>query len=96
MKRIAEHERHYEPVEEMDIPWIRLVNVGEKIQINVSRARPHVHRQFSNYMNFQKIQGYLQSRIVFFLMNIHNRHRFIYFARVSIAIYPGFFPHSKP
>ena len=36
MKRIAEHERHYEPVEEMDIPWIRLVNVGEKIQINVS------------------------------------------------------------
>lgn len=62
MKRIAEHEKHYEPVEEMDIPWIRLVNVGEKIQIN-------------------KIQGYLQSRIVFFLMNIHNRHRFIYFAR---------------
>lgn len=64
MKRITEHERHYEPVEEMDIPWIRLVNVGEKIQIN-------------------KIQGYLQSKIVFFLMNIHNRQRFIYFARVG-------------
>jgi len=27
------------------------------------------------------IQGYLQSRIVFFLMNIHNRPRTIYFAR---------------
>ncbi|KAG5642084.1 hypothetical protein DXG03_003637 [Asterophora parasitica] len=27
------------------------------------------------------IQGYLQSRIVFFLMNIHNRFRTIYFAR---------------
>jgi len=27
------------------------------------------------------IQGYLQSRIVFFLMNIHNRFRSIYFAR---------------
>ncbi|KZS96249.1 bifunctional 6-phosphofructo-2-kinase/fructose-2,6-bisphosphate 2-phosphatase [Sistotremastrum niveocremeum HHB9708] len=27
------------------------------------------------------IQGYLQSRIVFFLMNIHNRYRVIYFAR---------------
>ncbi|KAG8821824.1 hypothetical protein FRC19_007196 [Serendipita sp. 401] len=62
MRRIQDHERNYEPVEEMDIPWIRIVNVGEKIQIN-------------------KIQGYLQSRIVFFLMNIHNRHRFIYFAR---------------
>ncbi|PVF96860.1 6PF2K-domain-containing protein [Serendipita vermifera] len=62
MRRIADHERHYEPVEETEVPWIRLVNVGEKVQIN-------------------KIQGYLQSRIVFFLMNIHNRHRFIYFAR---------------
>ncbi|KAG8800223.1 hypothetical protein FRC17_006923, partial [Serendipita sp. 399] len=62
MRRIQDHERNYEPVEEMDIPWIRIFNVGEKIQIN-------------------KIQGYLQSRIVFFLMNIHNRHRFIYFAR---------------
>ena len=30
-----------------------------------------------------KIQGYLQSRIIFFLMNIHNRFRTIYFARVS-------------
>ncbi|KAI6107590.1 6-phosphofructo-2-kinase-domain-containing protein [Pisolithus croceorrhizus] len=28
-----------------------------------------------------KIRGYLQSRIVFFLMNIHNRFRMIYFAR---------------
>lgn len=28
-----------------------------------------------------KIQGYLQSRIVFFLMNIHNRFRTIWFAR---------------
>ncbi|KIY47392.1 bifunctional 6-phosphofructo-2-kinase/fructose-2,6-bisphosphate 2-phosphatase [Fistulina hepatica ATCC 64428] len=27
------------------------------------------------------IRGYLQSRIVFFLMNIHNRYRTIYFAR---------------
>ncbi|KIY70507.1 6PF2K-domain-containing protein [Cylindrobasidium torrendii FP15055 ss-10] len=27
------------------------------------------------------IKGYLQSRIVFFLMNIHNRYRTIYFAR---------------
>ncbi|EED84586.1 predicted protein [Postia placenta Mad-698-R] len=29
------------------------------------------------------IRGYLQSRIVFFLMNIHNTHRTIYFARVA-------------
>lgn len=32
------------------------------------------------------IQGYLQSRIVFFLMNIHNRHRTIYLARAGEAL----------
>lgn len=32
------------------------------------------------------IQGYLQSRIVFFLMNIHNRSRTIYLARAGEAL----------
>ncbi len=32
------------------------------------------------------IQGYLQSRIVFFLMNIHNRHRTIYLVRAGEAL----------
>lgn len=30
-----------------------------------------------------RIEGYLQSRCCFFLMNIHNRYRTIYFARVG-------------
>lgn len=62
MNRIRDHERFYEPVDEPDWPWIKIVNVGEKIMVN-------------------KIQGYLQSRIIFFLMNIHNKYRTIYFAR---------------
>ncbi|KAF9073059.1 6-phosphofructo-2-kinase-domain-containing protein [Rhodocollybia butyracea] len=60
--RIRDHEENYEPVEEKDWPYIRIINVGEKIMMN-------------------NIKGYLQSRIVFFLMNIHNRPRTIYFAR---------------
>ncbi|KAJ7634849.1 6-phosphofructo-2-kinase-domain-containing protein [Roridomyces roridus] len=60
--RIRDHEKYYEPVEETTWPFIRIINVGEKIMVN-------------------DIQGYLQSRIVFFLMNIHNRYRTIYFAR---------------
>ncbi|KAJ7927594.1 6-phosphofructo-2-kinase-domain-containing protein [Mycena leptocephala] len=60
--RIKDHEKYYEPVEETTWPFIRIINVGEKIMVN-------------------NIQGYLQSRIVFFLMNIHNRYRTIYFAR---------------
>jgi hypothetical protein len=31
-----------------------------------------------------------QSRIVFFLMNVHNRHRFIYFARVRFTESNGY------
>lgn len=50
MKRIAEHERNYEPVEEMDIPWIRLVNVGEKIQINVGD---------NGYLSCRHLTGFL-------------------------------------
>ncbi|KAK2462996.1 hypothetical protein APHAL10511_004983 [Amanita phalloides] len=61
-KRIMEHEKYYQTVEETEWPFIRIINVGEKIEVN-------------------NIQGYLQSRIVFFLMNIHNRYRTIYFAR---------------
>ncbi|KIJ28177.1 hypothetical protein M422DRAFT_37420 [Sphaerobolus stellatus SS14] len=60
--RIKDHEKHYEPVVETNWPFIRIINVGEKIMVN-------------------NIQGYLQSRIVFFLMNIHNKYRTIYFAR---------------
>ncbi|PPQ89242.1 hypothetical protein CVT25_001321 [Psilocybe cyanescens] len=60
--RIRGHEKYYETVEERTWPFIKIINVGEKIILN-------------------DIQGYLQSRIVFFLMNIHNKFRTIYFAR---------------
>lgn len=60
--RIRDHEKYYETVDDTTWPFIRIINVGEKIMVN-------------------NIQGYLQSRIVFFLMNIHNRFRMIYFAR---------------
>lgn len=35
------------------------------------------------------IQGYLQSRIVFFLMNVHHKKRTIWFARVRPASHPS-------
>ncbi|CAA7269977.1 unnamed protein product [Cyclocybe aegerita] len=60
--RIRDHEKYYETLEDTTWPFIKIINVGEKIMLN-------------------KIQGYLQSRIVYFLMNIHNKFRMIYFAR---------------
>ncbi|PFH48678.1 hypothetical protein AMATHDRAFT_42092 [Amanita thiersii Skay4041] len=61
-QRISDHEKYYETVEETEWPFIKIINVGEKMEVN-------------------NIRGYLQSRIVFFLMNIHNRYRTIWFAR---------------
>lgn len=66
-KRIAGHEKTYEPIENPSFPYIKLINVGEQVVVN-------------------NIQGYLQSRIVFFLMNIHNRHRTIYLVRAGEAL----------
>ncbi|KAJ3568262.1 hypothetical protein NP233_g5828 [Leucocoprinus birnbaumii] len=78
--RIADRERAYQPVEELTWPSIRILNVGEKILLNVRRRPPPSPLVLTP---LKKIQGYLQSRIVFFLMNIHNRFRTIWFARVS-------------
>ncbi|KAF8207267.1 6-phosphofructo-2-kinase-domain-containing protein [Mycena galopus ATCC 62051] len=63
-RRIRDHEKYYEPVEETTWPFIRIINVGEKIMVNL-----------------QTVPDSAQSRIVFFLMNIHTRYRTIYFAR---------------
>ncbi|UZJ54967.1 hypothetical protein CBS101457_004287 [Exobasidium rhododendri] len=66
-KRIKSHEAFYEPIEQPSFPYIKVINVGQKIVVN-------------------NIQGYLQSRVVFFLMNIHNKQRTIYLARAGEAL----------
>lgn len=60
--RIRNQEKYYEPIENPSFPYVKVIDIGERIIVN-------------------NIQGYLQSRIVFFLMNIHNRYRKIYMAR---------------
>ncbi|KAI9018591.1 6-phosphofructo-2-kinase-domain-containing protein [Phycomyces nitens] len=37
------------------------------------------------------VHGYLQSRVVYFLMNLHNRRRTIYFARAGESVAPSSF-----
>jgi broad specificity phosphatase PhoE/predicted kinase len=51
-ERIAFYERAYEPIDEPERVWVKLVDVGERIVLN-------------------RIDGYLPSRIVFFLANLH-------------------------
>ncbi|KAJ9112240.1 hypothetical protein QFC22_006324 [Naganishia vaughanmartiniae] len=66
-KRIKQQEAQYQEVTPDEGPFIKIMNVGEKIVVN-------------------RIEGYLQTRCCFYLMNIHNRHRTIYFARASCSL----------
>jgi 6-phosphofructo-2-kinase/fructose-2,6-biphosphatase 4 len=56
-------------------PFIKILNVGERIVVNRIEGGLALCSELTS--------GYLQSRCCFFLMNIHNRYRTIYFARVS-------------
>ncbi|KAI9318388.1 6-phosphofructo-2-kinase-domain-containing protein [Dichotomocladium elegans] len=65
--RIKEHEAHYETINDPNLPFVKLLNVGERLVVN-------------------HVQGYLQSRIVYYLMNLHNQPRTIFFARAGMAL----------
>ncbi|ORY94169.1 6-phosphofructo-2-kinase-domain-containing protein [Syncephalastrum racemosum] len=65
--RIERHMENYETIADTSLPFVKLLNVGEKITVN-------------------RVAGYLQSRIVYYLMNLHVRPRKIYFARTGKAL----------
>eukprot|EP01103_Thecamoeba_quadrilineata_P004584 TRINITY_DN1431_c0_g1_i3.p1 TRINITY_DN1431_c0_g1~~TRINITY_DN1431_c0_g1_i3.p1 ORF type:complete len:362 (-),score=68.25 TRINITY_DN1431_c0_g1_i3:874-1959(-) len=58
--RLANYEQSYQEIDETDkIPYVKVINVGERIIAN-------------------RVKGYLESQIVFYLMNIHISPRNIY------------------
>jgi 6-phosphofructo-2-kinase/fructose-2,6-biphosphatase 2 len=61
-ERIRHYESSYEPVMDRHLTYIRLVNVGSQVVVNL-------------------IHDYLQSRIVYYLMNLHATRRCIFFSR---------------
>lgn len=66
--RIHHYEELYQTITEEDYTYIKLINVGSQVIINM-------------------IQGYLESRIVYYLMNLHIAPRKIYFSRVISCIH---------
>jgi broad specificity phosphatase PhoE/predicted kinase len=60
--RISHYERAYEPLDEAELSYIKLIDVGRRVVIN-------------------RIGGYLPSRVVYFLMNIHTTPRPIWLTR---------------
>lgn len=61
-RRINMYARAYEPVDEDEASWVRIVDAGRQLQVN-------------------RLTGYLPSRIVPFLMNLHLSPRQIWLTR---------------
>jgi broad specificity phosphatase PhoE/predicted kinase len=66
--RIAHYARAYEPVDEQEGSYIKLIDVGRQVNVN-------------------RIHGYLASRLVSFLVNLHNVPRPIWLTRHGQAEY---------
>ncbi|KTW25640.1 hypothetical protein T552_03500 [Pneumocystis carinii B80] len=62
LKRIKYYEQAYQPLDEGDFSYVKLIDVGQKVIIN-------------------RIQDYLQSKIVYYLMNLHIKPRSIWLSR---------------
>lgn len=60
--RIAHYERVYEPVDESEGAYIKLIDVGRQVTVN-------------------RIAGFIPSRLVAFLINLHNVPRTIWLTR---------------
>ncbi|KAJ2783679.1 hypothetical protein H4R18_001589 [Coemansia javaensis] len=76
-ERIARMEPYYETIEDQDLSYIKLYNVGEHLVVN-------------------NIRGYLQSRVVFYMMNLHIAERTIYLARSGESSNEGSYKADAP
>ncbi|KAJ2229998.1 hypothetical protein H4R99_003555 [Coemansia sp. RSA 1722] len=76
-QRIASMEPYYETIDDNDLSYIKLYNVGEHFVVN-------------------NIRGYLQSRVVFYLMNLHISDRTIYLARSGESSNEGSYKADAP
>ncbi|KAJ1940652.1 hypothetical protein FBU59_003747, partial [Linderina macrospora] len=76
-ERIKRMEPYYQTIEDGDLSYIKLYNVGEHIIVN-------------------NIRGYLQSRVVFYLMNLHISDRTIYLARSGESSNEGSYKADAP
>ncbi|KAJ1664632.1 hypothetical protein IW140_004025 [Coemansia sp. RSA 1813] len=75
--RISRMEPYYETINDNDLSYIKLYNVGEHIEVN-------------------NIRGYLQSRVVFYMMNLHIAGRTIYLARSGESSNEGSYKADAP
>jgi len=84
-ERIKHYEDSYQPLdEELDgsYTWCKMVNVGKQVNGPLpSLGAAPAHLSLNKQVTVNRIDGYLQSRIAFYLMNLHLTPRSIYFTR---------------
>ncbi|KAI0229269.1 Fructose-2,6-bisphosphatase [Massospora cicadina] len=66
--RIEHYAKAYETIADLDLTFIKLINVGSKYIVN-------------------RIRGYLESRVVYYLMNLHIIPRNIFISRHGESVY---------
>ena len=74
----------WDPEEAVKAYMRRIKDHEQRYETIESSANPYVKiYNVGERLVVNNIRGYLQSRIVFFLMNVHHKKRTIWFARVS-------------
>ncbi|KAF8949374.1 hypothetical protein BGZ52_005871 [Haplosporangium bisporale] len=75
-RRIENHVPFYTTITDLNLSFVKLINVGERIIVN-------------------NVHGFLQSKVVYYLMNLHISPRKIYFARRSFQTAAHFLDHEE-
>lgn len=89
-KRIEQQEASYETVADTSLPFVKLINVGERLIVNkvqgYLQVRNSRYRKLPIVFKLLFLVVHVQSRIVYYLMNLHNQPRTVYFARVQLIL----------
>lgn len=91
MSRIQQYEKRYETIDdktERNYSFIKIFNCGERFLVHKIGGQRWSRRLFSSSIVFL---GHIQSRVVYFLMNIHVLPRTIYLTRVTAQTINAFF-----
>ena len=89
LSRIHQYEKRYETIDdksERNYSFIKIFNCGERFLVHKIGGKAWPVR---STMHRCSLSGHIQSRVVYFLMNIHILPRTIYLTRVSDEISKG-------
>lgn len=85
LSRIQQYEKRYEPIDEKtekNFSFIKIFNCGERFLVHKIGGE-YFSSILCKFTDLSSFKGHIQSRVVYFLMNIHVTPRTIYLTRVN-------------